>query len=115
MPSVTETVALWDFDGTLAFRNGMRRGCLVEALAEIAPGHGVVGADLAPGPPPSPRSVCARFAAVVNSSLVGWEKPNRRIFEEALARAERPERVRVDFMWTPTTERGLPEISPEGL
>ncbi|MEV6482612.1 HAD-IA family hydrolase [Streptomyces sp. NPDC051576] len=33
------------------------------------------------------------FAAVVNSSLVGWEKPHRRIFEAALDRAGRPERV----------------------
>lgn len=43
------SVVLWDFDGTLAFRDGRWRGCLVEALSEIAPGHGVTGADVAPG------------------------------------------------------------------
>lgn len=246
---MAESVVLWDFDGTLAYRDGMWRGCLVEALAEVAPGHGVVGADLAPGlrdgfPWHRPETghpglnspdawwgalqplfvkayvgagvearladlaasrVRARytdasrwtvfpdavpaleelaaagrqhvivsnhvpeldgllrdlgldryFAAVVNSSLVGWEKPHRRIFEAALDRAGRPERVwmvgdnpvadvagaralgipailvspaetglrpavrrildgDVDFMWTSITERGLPEISPEGL
>lgn len=183
---MTENVVLWDFDGTLAYRDGMWRGCLVEALAEVAPGHGVIGADLAPGlqdgfPWHRPeighpglnspdawwgalqplfveayvgagveaplaaraaRGVRARytdvsrwtvfpgsvaaleklaaagwqhvivsnhvpeldgllrdlgldryFAAVVNSSLVGWEKPHRRIFEVALELAGSPERV----------------------
>ena len=49
MPSVTENVVLWDFDGTLAYRDGMWRGCLVEALDEVAPGHGVIAADVKPG------------------------------------------------------------------
>jgi putative hydrolase of the HAD superfamily len=249
MPHVTGRVVLWDFDGTLAFRDGMWRGCLVDALTEIAPGHCLVGADVAPGlhdgfpwhrpqtghpdlnTPDAwwdalrplfvkayvgagvdarlaalaatgvrahytdasrwtvfPDSVAALeelaaagwlhvvvsnhvpeldgllrhlglgryFAAVVNSSLVGWEKPHPRIFELALDRAGRPERVwmvgdnpvadvagartlgipgilvspgrdglrpavrrildgDVDSTWTPITERGLPEISPEGL
>ena len=39
---MAESVVLWDFDGTLAYRDGMWRGCLVEALAEVAPGHGGV-------------------------------------------------------------------------
>ncbi|WP_019067120.1 hypothetical protein [Streptomyces hokutonensis] len=46
---MTGSVVLWDFDGTLAFRDGMWRGCLVEALTEVTPGHGVTRADLAPG------------------------------------------------------------------
>ncbi|MFD4555881.1 HAD family hydrolase [Streptomyces sp. NPDC058469] len=246
---MTGSVVLWDFDGTLAFRDGRWRGCLVEALGEVAPGHGVVGADVAPGlragfPWHRPESghpglgtpdawwdalqplfvkayvgagvdalLAARaasgvrahyidasrwavfpdslaaleelsaagwrhvivsnhvpeldgllrelglggyFAAVVNSSLVGWEKPHPRIFEAALDLAGRPERVwmvgdnpvadvagaqalgipgilvspgdsglqpavrrilsgDVDSEWTSTAERGLPEISPEGL
>jgi putative hydrolase of the HAD superfamily len=37
---VTRAV-LWDFDGTLAVRDGMWRGCLVEALDAVLPGHGV--------------------------------------------------------------------------
>ena len=183
---MTGSVVLWDFDGTLAFRGGRWRGCLVEALDEVAPGHGVVGADVAPGlrdgfpwhraevghpelnSPDAwwdalqpllvkayagagvearlaalaasrvrdhyidasrwtvfPDSLAAleelagagwlhvivsnhvpelddllrdlglgrHFAAVVNSSLVGWEKPHRRIFEAALERAGSPERV----------------------
>ncbi|WP_327404386.1 HAD-IA family hydrolase [Streptomyces sp. NBC_01288] len=183
---MTKSVVLWDFDGTLAFRGGRWRGCLVEALDEVAPGHGVVAADVAPGlrdgfpwhrsesghPELSspdawwgdlqplfvkayvgagveagpaalaasrvrahyidasrwavfPDSLAAleelaaagwlhvvvsnhvpeldgllrdlglgrHFAAVVNSSLVGWEKPHRRIFEVALERAGSPERV----------------------
>ncbi|WP_158711577.1 HAD family hydrolase [Streptomyces xylophagus] len=183
---MTGSVVLWDFDGTLAFRDGMWRGCLVEALSEVAPGLGVVGADVRPGlrdgfpwhrpetghpelgSPDAwwdalqplfvkayvdagvdarlaaraargvrthytdasrwtvfPDSVAAleelaaagwlhvivsnhvpeldgllhdlglggHFTAVVNSSLVGWEKPHRRIFEVALERAGYPERV----------------------
>jgi putative hydrolase of the HAD superfamily len=33
------------------------------------------------------------FTAVVNSAIVGWEKPNRRIFEAALSRAGYPQQV----------------------
>jgi putative hydrolase of the HAD superfamily len=33
------------------------------------------------------------FTAVVNSAIVGWEKPNRRIFEAALHRAGYPQQV----------------------
>ncbi|MFJ6899804.1 HAD family hydrolase [Streptomyces hokutonensis] len=183
---MAEGVVLWDFDGTLAFRDGMWRGCLVDALTEIAPGHAVTAADLAPGlrdgfPWHSPETghpglsapdewwgalqpllvgayvragvgedLAARsaqlvrvhytdpgywtvfpdsavvlselaeagwrhvivsnhvpelgallrdldldehFAAVVNSSLIGWEKPHRRIFEVALEQAGHPEHV----------------------
>jgi len=177
---------LWDFDGTLAFRDGMWRGSLVEALTEVAPDHGVTRADLIPGlqdgfpwhrpdtghpdlntpdawwdallplftkayvgagiaAEPAARAargvrarytdatrwtvfpdtvaalaelseagwrhvvvsnhvpeldgllrdlgLAGHFAAVVNSSQIGWEKPNRRIFEVALERAGHPERV----------------------
>lgn len=249
IPRVTGSVVLWDFDGTLAYRDGRWRGCLVDALTEVAPGHGVTRADLAPGlrdgfpwhrpetghpdlntpdawwdalhplfvkayvgagvaaEPAAlaalgvrahyidatrwtvfPDTVAAlaeltaagwlhvvvsnhvrelddllrdlglagHVATVVNSSLIGWEKPHRRIFETALDLAGRPERVwmvgdnpvadiagaralgipgilvspgesglrpavrrilqgDVDSMWTPSTGRGLPGISPEGL
>ena len=183
---MTGSVVLWDFDGTLAFREARWRGSLVEALTEVAPGHGLVAADMAPGlrdgfpwhrpetghpdlnSPDAwwdalqplfvqayvgagvdarpaalaasrvrahyidasrwtvfPDSLAAleeltaagwlhvivsnhvpeldgllrdlglarHFAGVVNSALVGWEKPNPRIFEAALDRAGRPERV----------------------
>lgn len=33
-------VVLWDFDGTLAHRDGMWSGCLVDALEDVFPGHG---------------------------------------------------------------------------
>jgi putative hydrolase of the HAD superfamily len=39
---------LWDFDETLAHRPGMWAGCLVEALDEDEPGHGVCVDDLRP-------------------------------------------------------------------
>jgi len=32
-------LVLWDFDGTLAERPGMWRGCLVETLDADEPGH----------------------------------------------------------------------------
>jgi putative hydrolase of the HAD superfamily len=32
---------LWDFDGTLAYRDGMWSGCLVDVLDAHAPGHGL--------------------------------------------------------------------------
>ncbi|MEV0734965.1 hypothetical protein AB0I51_03155 [Streptomyces sp. NPDC050549] len=46
---MTGSVALWDFDGTLTFRDGRWRGSLVEASTEVAPGHGIARADPAPG------------------------------------------------------------------
>jgi putative hydrolase of the HAD superfamily len=42
------SVILWDFDGTLARREGMWRGCLVETLDEHEPGHGVSAEALLP-------------------------------------------------------------------
>jgi putative hydrolase of the HAD superfamily len=36
-----ERVILWDFDGTLAHRNGMWGGCLIETLDLHEPGHDV--------------------------------------------------------------------------
>jgi putative hydrolase of the HAD superfamily len=39
---------LWDFDGTLAHRPGMWRGCLVETLDEHEAGHTVCADDLIP-------------------------------------------------------------------
>ncbi len=38
----------WDFDGTLAHRPGMWRGCLLETLDEHAPGHGIDAEELRP-------------------------------------------------------------------
>ena len=46
---VSNRVVFWDFDGTLAWREGMWRGALVTALEEVAPGHGVTAAVLRPG------------------------------------------------------------------
>ena len=34
-------VVLWDFDGTLAYRDGMWSACLIDALDEELPGHGI--------------------------------------------------------------------------
>ena len=39
---------LWDFDGTLAFREGRWGACLVEILDEHEPGHGIRTDDLRP-------------------------------------------------------------------
>jgi len=36
-----DRVILWDFDGTLGFRAGRWRGCLIEILDDCQPGHGV--------------------------------------------------------------------------
>jgi len=41
-------VVLWDFDGTLAFREGMWAGCLAEVLDEHEPGHGRSANDFRP-------------------------------------------------------------------
>jgi putative hydrolase of the HAD superfamily len=38
---VTDRLALWDFDGTLAFRPGLWSGCVMEVLDALEPGHGV--------------------------------------------------------------------------
>jgi putative hydrolase of the HAD superfamily len=37
---VVPPTVLWDFDGTLAFRDGMWVGCLLDVLDEHDPGHG---------------------------------------------------------------------------
>jgi FMN phosphatase YigB (HAD superfamily) len=39
---------LWDFDGTLGYRPGLWRGCLVETLDEHAPDHGIESDQLRP-------------------------------------------------------------------
>ncbi len=39
--TVTEGVILWDFDGTLARREGLWSGCMVEVLDEHEPAHGL--------------------------------------------------------------------------
>jgi len=41
-------VILWDFDGTLAHRPGMWGACVVEALDEHEPGHGIALDDVRP-------------------------------------------------------------------
>ena len=42
------SVIIWDFDGTLGFRPGMWRGCLIEVLDAYRPGHGVKSEALRP-------------------------------------------------------------------
>ena len=44
----SEQVVFWDFDGTLASRQGGWRGALIEALTDANPNHQVSAADLAP-------------------------------------------------------------------
>jgi hypothetical protein len=39
---VSDRFALWDFDGTLAWRPGMWSGCVTEVLDEIEVGHTVI-------------------------------------------------------------------------
>jgi putative hydrolase of the HAD superfamily len=46
---VSGRAVLWDFDGTLAARTGMWSGCLVSALALVAPDVAVAADDLRPG------------------------------------------------------------------
>lgn len=43
-----EQVVFWDFDGTLALRPGMWRGCLTETLDEHQPGHAITPEELRP-------------------------------------------------------------------
>jgi putative hydrolase of the HAD superfamily len=38
---MTERLVLWDFDGTLAWREGMWSGCALDVLDDHVPGHGV--------------------------------------------------------------------------
>jgi putative hydrolase of the HAD superfamily len=38
---VAAPLVLWDFDGTLAWREGLWSGCMVEVLDELEPGHGL--------------------------------------------------------------------------
>jgi putative hydrolase of the HAD superfamily len=37
----SDRVVLWDFDGTLAHREGMWSACLIDALDDVLPGHGL--------------------------------------------------------------------------
>lgn len=46
--SDSSRVIFWDFDGTLAYRPGEWRGCLVEVLDEIEPGHGITSDAIRP-------------------------------------------------------------------
>ncbi len=46
---MTDRLALWDFDGTLAFREGLWSGCVMEVLDAHVPGHGVVVEDVRAG------------------------------------------------------------------
>lgn len=41
-------VVFWDFDGTLAYRPGEWRGCLIEVLDECEPGHGITSDAIRP-------------------------------------------------------------------
>jgi putative hydrolase of the HAD superfamily len=42
---MADRLILWDFDGTLAAREGLWSGCVVELLDELSPGHGVRPGD----------------------------------------------------------------------
>lgn len=46
---MTRRVVLWDFDGTLAVREGMWAAALIEALAAVDPAHRLVIEDVRPG------------------------------------------------------------------
>lgn len=39
---------IWDFDGTLAHRDGMWSGAMVEVLDRHEPGHGITREDVRP-------------------------------------------------------------------
>ncbi len=41
-----DKVILWDFDGTLAWREGLWRSALMQALDQHEPGHGIAADDL---------------------------------------------------------------------
>lgn len=43
-----EKAILWDFDGTLAYREGLWSGCLAEVLQEKEPGAGITRDDVRP-------------------------------------------------------------------
>lgn len=46
---VMHRLALWDFDGTLAFRDGLWSGCVMEVLDAHMRGHGIVVDDVRAG------------------------------------------------------------------
>lgn len=46
--SESSRVIFWDFDGTLAYRPGEWRGCLIEVLDEYEPGHGITSEAIRP-------------------------------------------------------------------
>ena len=46
---MTDRLVLWDFDGTLAFREGLWSGCAMEVLDAHIPGHGIVVEDVRAG------------------------------------------------------------------
>ncbi len=46
---MTHRLVLWDFDGTLAFREGLWSGCVLEVLDTHRPGHGIVLEDVRAG------------------------------------------------------------------
>jgi putative hydrolase of the HAD superfamily len=43
---MTDRVVMWDFDGTLAWRDGLWSGCILEVLDEHEPGHGATVQDI---------------------------------------------------------------------
>jgi len=45
---ITRRVILWDFDGTLAWREGVWSGALLQALDQHCPGHGFCRDDIHP-------------------------------------------------------------------
>ncbi len=45
---MADKVILWDFDGTLAYREGLWSGCLAEVIADVAPDLGLTRDDVRP-------------------------------------------------------------------
>src|SRR5262245_21566696 len=45
---MSQKVVFWDFDGTLARRIGMWRGCLISALDQVCARHGVTPEAIRP-------------------------------------------------------------------
>lgn len=86
---MADRVVLWDFDGTLAWREGMWSGCALDVLDEHAPGHGVpierIRAALRGG---FPWHAWEQAHPHLSEPESWWQSVERRIaaaFEEVLA------------------------------
>ena len=77
-------VVLWDFDGTLAYRDGMWSGCLADALEDVLPAHRPLLAR---------AYRAASFDAVVKFALTGYEKPHPEAFAAGRRAAGEPDEL----------------------